>query len=477
MGNQANPITAGWLESMKSFVQYALVLGIIVGAVFGLTFLTQNTRSPIEKPVAPDPAKISAELSGPPLRIPEKTAEWDKDDPLYAAEFERGTNGHYDFWVWNSHAEPVNVALLKATCVCSKIHVGVVPEEEMARWRQRTMELGGVNASLGLLGVPNLAAVLAYRDLSGKVKWTELDRRDKNASAASMNIPAAPSPDTPQMAIIRMAWEGKDVKAERLIADVQHRIGTTTDVTPFEVRAIIVPPTMLSTPIVFAGDLNFNARRESEIYCWSPTRDHFQVTIEDSSHDPCIEVGPPRLLNAAEREAVTRSLRATNQIPPTKMRCAYAIPIVVHERRDGSQLDLGPLNRKLVVRTDTSPDPTWVSLQGTVRGSIDVGEGNDQDRVNLGAFRSDRVHEKTVIVTAKDANIQLRFKKASPEYLNVTLTELTGPVGFRQWKLKVEIEPDRVSGVLPPDSAIYLETVSTPPRPIRVPVIGNGTIR
>jgi hypothetical protein len=159
------------------------------------------------------------------------------------------------------------------------------------------------------------------------------------------------------------------------------------------------------------------------------------------------------------------------------MRTAYEIPVVVHERRGPAQLDLGPLNRKLVLRTDASPDPMWVSLQGMVRGAIDVGEGKDQDRVNLGSFRYDQRHDKTVIVTAKDPNIQLRFKKAFPDYLNVSFTELSGPAGFRQWKLNVEVEPNRVSGLLPADSAVYLETVSTPPRAIRIPVMGNGTVR
>jgi hypothetical protein len=462
---------------MKSFVQYALLLGIIVGAVFGLTFLTQNARTPVEKPIQSDPTKSYDAIAGPPLRIREKTAEWDRGDSMYAAEFERGTNGHYDFWVSNLHAEPVNVALLKASCVCSKIHVGIIPADEMAGWQQRTWELGGISAAMDLLGVPNLAAVLAYRDLSGKIRWSELERRDKNASAGSTTVPAAHSPEKPQMAIIRMDWEGRDVKADRLIAEVQHRIGTTTDVTPFEVRVMIVPPVMVSTPVVSVGELNFNDRRNGMIYCWSATRDQFQVTIEDASHDPCIEAGPPRLLNDEERMAVTQMLRGSNQIPPTKMRTAYAIPVVVHERRGSAQLDLGPLNRKLELRTDTSPDPMWISLQGMIRGAIDVGEGKEQDRVNLGSFRSDRPHDKTVIVTAKDPNIQLRFKKVSPDYLNVSLTELTGSIGFRQWRLKVEVEPDRVAGLLPADSAVYLETVATPPRAIRIPVMGNGTVR
>src|SRR5437016_1086281 len=106
---------------MKSLVQYAAVLAVIVGAVFGLTFLTQNTRAPVEKPSGP--VSPTGPISGSPLRIAEKIAVWDEDDPLYAAEFERGGRGHYDFWVSNPNAEPVNVALLTASCVCTEVQI------------------------------------------------------------------------------------------------------------------------------------------------------------------------------------------------------------------------------------------------------------------------------------------------------------------------------------------------------------------
>jgi hypothetical protein len=159
------------------------------------------------------------------------------------------------------------------------------------------------------------------------------------------------------------------------------------------------------------------------------------------------------------------------------MRTAYAVPVIVHERRGAAQLDLGPLNRRLRFTTDVMPDPALLSLQGLVRGNVEVGEGADQDRVNLGAFRADRPHEKTVMVTAKQPNLQLRVKSKNPDYLEVALTESPGPAGLRQWKLRVEVDANKVSGVLPSDSAVFLETVADPPRAIRIPVIGNGTMR
>jgi hypothetical protein len=462
--------------SMKSIAQYAVLLVIIVGGVFGLTFLTQNTRTPIEKKAGGEADK-SGPRSGMPLDILQIKAEWDADDPQYAAEFERGIRGHYDFWMRNLRDEPVNAALLTASCVCTEVQLGIVPPAEMAAWRKRNEDLAPANVALGLIGVPNLAGVLTNNGLGNKVKWTVLNRRDKDPSAPSVKVPPADPANGPQWALLRMGWDTKETKSMRLTADIQHSVGNLTEITHFEVPTLIVPPAMISTPTLNVGDLNFNERREVTLYVWSATRDHFSVTIEDLSHDPCIDAGPPRLLTPEERIAVTHALRANVQIPPTKMRCGYEVPITVYERRGSAQLDLGPLNRKLMLLADVGPEPTLVALQGMVRGAIDIGAGVDQDRVNLGAFPAKSPHEKTVIVTAKDANVQLRFKKANPDYLAVTLTESPGPIGFKQWRLRVEIDANKVSGLLPSDSAIYLETVATPPRAIRIPVIGNGTAR
>jgi hypothetical protein len=81
------------------------------------------------------------------------------------------------------------------------------------------------------------------------------------------------------------------------------------------------------------------------------------------------------------------------------------------------------------------------------------------------------------MVSAREPNVQLRVKSASPEYLNVTLTELPGSVALRQWKLQVGIDGNKLSGLLPLDSAVYLETVGPSPRAIRIPVFGNATVR
>jgi hypothetical protein len=463
---------------MKSILQYAALLIVIIGAVFGLTFLTQNTSAPVEKKGSGVGDAAETE-SGSPLTVIEKEAVWDENDRAYKAEFEQGSHGHYDFWVSNSHSKPVDVALLTTSCMCTEVQLGIIPPAEWHAWRRRVDDLAPVNVLMGLVRAPNLAGMLAHNGFGEKVQWTTLARRDKNSTATEAHVPPADSTTGPQWAVIRMSWDGKS--SQNLQADVQHRIGTNTEVTRFQVPISIVPPVLISNPALSIGDLNFNEQREVVVFVWSATRDDFTVSIEDPSHDPCIVAGPPRRMTPEERTTIPLALRATDKIPPTKMRSGYIIPIVVYERRDGKQLELGPLSRRLTVRTDAIPDPTMVLVQGTVRGLVDVGEAGDKatekDRVNLGTFRADRVKETTVMVSAREPNVNLRLKSVRPDYLNVSLTELPGSVGLPQWKLQVTVEANRVSGLLPGDSAIYLETVGPSPRAIRIPVVGNATVR
>lgn len=460
---------------MKSTIQYGLLLALVVGAVFGLTFFRQNTRSPVEKPVLD--GGLGRKYDGPPLYVRQKTAEWDRDDPQYAAELEKGGNGAYDFWVSNAHSEPVIASLFSKSCVCTEVDIGVIPVADIAAWRKRSTDLIAVNLATNLFGAPNLTAVLTCDQLARKPQWSTIFAREKDPTASSVYIPAADPTAGPQLAVVRMKWDGREVKAQVLTAIIQHRLGDQFETTRFEVPVNIVPAVMISSPAVAVGEMNFNDRREQVIYCWSATRDSFTVTVEEKSPHPCIVVGAPRQLESAERLEATKNLRAAGLIGPTRMRCAYAIPVTVYERTGGSQLDLGPFMRRIALRSSTSPDEAILVVQGMVRGNIEIGEDADRDRVNLGGFRADRPHEKDVEVRAKDADVQLRFKSASPDFLNVTLTETSGGSAFRRWKLHVEIDADRASGFLPPNSAIYLETVSNPPRAIRIPVVGNATVR
>ncbi len=465
----AHPLHRGSL-AMKSFLQIGLTLIVIVGGVFLITFGTQFTRAPIEPvPVA---TKGEATLTGLPLRVPERKAVWDSTDEDYAAEFEVGTKGYYDFWVSNVHSKPARVTAEYKSCVCADVQIAIVPAT--AR-RDLATQIAPLEAAFGLLGVPSLSAPLTTPKLLSSLKFDSMLVASPSALPTVVEIPAADPIAGPQLAVVRLCFHGKEAKPLRVVANVRAVVdGLPPETTEFEASTNIIPPVIISPVLLPFGSLGPNDVRERAIYAWSPTRDHFQVKAEEAFHDACIEVQAPRPMTAEERRTLPYVMRAEGVAGNTRIKSGYVIKVVVRERRGDKQLELGPLNRKVTVSCPDQPEATIV-LTGTIRGGIRVGEGSDQDRINFATFRADREAVRTVIVTSMEPGLDLELKGKTPDFLNVSLEPYEGTPGIRQWRLRVEIEPNKHSGFLPGESAVYLQTKTTPPRSIRIPVVGNAT--
>jgi hypothetical protein len=456
---------------MKSLLQVGLTLAVIVGGVFVITFGTQFTRTPVAP--APVAAKGEATLTGLPLKVPERKAVWDSSDEDYAAELEVGTKGHYDFWVSNVHPKPVRATAEYKSCVCADVQIALVPPEARLSLAKTVAPL---EAAFGLLGVPSLAAPIATPKMLAAIgKFESMGVATPASQPTVVTIPAADPVAGPQLAIVRLNFNRKESKPLRVVANLRAFVeGLPPETTEFEASTVIVPPVIVSPVLINFGSLGPNDVREKAIIAWSPTREQFQVEAEEVFHDPCIEVRPPRPMTAEERATLPYVMRAEGISGNTRIKSGYVIKVGLHERRDGKQLELGPLNRKVAVRSPEQPEVT-VLLGGTVRGGVRVGEGTDQDRVNLATFRADRDVAKTVIVTSTEPGLDLELKGKTPDFLNVSFVPYEGAPGVRQWQLRVEIEPNKHSGFLPGESAVYLQTKTTPPRSIRIPVVGNAT--
>jgi hypothetical protein len=452
---------------MKALLSAVAVIAVLVVGVFGLSFMTQNTRKPTERPSdSPKPDRVVI-----PLVIREKVAVWDPSDPSYATEIEKGTKGYYDFWISNPHPKPVTVALKSKSCTCAEVHLGLVPpaDWDAARLREATLA-----TALHLAGALDWAVPLALTPIAQSVKWKKL-LYDRNAPPVAVQVPAADPQVGPQMMILRLGWDAKEVKSMRLVAEIVHQLDGPPETTGFEVPVVIVPPVQESTNALSVGELRYGEHHDATLVCWSSTRPDFDLRVEEMRNDPCIEIAPSRRLTADECQALPRQLLQAGLINgQTRPRCGYAVRITVYEHRDGHQLELGPLLRRLVVNKGTDTEFT-VTLAGTVRGSVRVGDANDRDRIDLGSFRADRPFEKTVIVSSTEPGVQLKVADKTPDVLDVALDETSASGGIRQWKLRVGVPADALAGFLPPESAVYLETASNPPRRVRVPITGNAT--
>ena len=455
-------------------LQVVVLLAVLVGGVFGLTLLTQYTKAPVQR--AAD--KAGPGRSVPPLRVPENQAVWDTNDTNYVAEFEKGPQGqgHYDFWVSNANPKPVSVSLLSKSCTCAEVKLGIVPAAALAAARaanpSRQEVLGD---KLGVSSPPGVDVLKEFPELAKAVEWHPLVR-ERDLPPVPVTVPAADPTAGTQLAVIRLGWEARDVKSMRLAAEVQHQFDNNLETTRFEVPLQIVPPLLVSAPSLNIGDLSYGEQRDARLFIWSATRPAIDdLRVEEVLHDPCTEVGAPVPLNSKELEQLPTYLLQSGMTPQrTKPRCAYVVKVTVSEHRGNNQLELGPLSRKLLVKgADEQEVP--VMLTGHVRGAIRVGEANDRDRIDLGSFRAERPWEKEIIVTSSDPNLRLEVVQKVPESLKVELKDQRGGLGQKRWRLWIGVEPNTFSGLLPSDTAVYLQTLTNPPRRMRVPVTGNAT--
>src|SRR5581483_3343074 len=232
---------------MKSILQGGALVAVLVGGVFGLTFLTQYTRKP-----APPPDNIDIKPTVRPLVIRENVGVWDPNDPDYTREVEKGGKGHYDFWVSNPNPKPVAVAVISKSCTCAEVHIGLIPPPT---WLDIRRQQAALATALHLVGAPDWAVPLPLAPLPGIVKWQRL-LYDRNEPPHPVPIPPADPQAGPQFAIVRLGWNAKEPKAMRLVAEVQQQYEATQETTKFEVPVVIVNPILESNNNLSFGDLH-----------------------------------------------------------------------------------------------------------------------------------------------------------------------------------------------------------------------------
>lgn len=439
-------------------LQVTIALLVVVGLIGLATFASQYTRTSITRtPPSDTPVATAANVS--PLTITERIAVWSAGDSQYTEEMEKGSKTHYDFWVSNPHAQPVTVTLLHKSCICTTALLGLFSPEDLSAARKLLAEP---------VKRPEASALLA------RVQWHPLFEGTKEIP---VTVPPADGAD-PQPAIIRLEVEGRDNGAKRLTADIQHQLPDgSTEVSRFEVPVHVVSGLQVSPSTLSVGEMKANDRRDLEFLAWTPTRNAVAVKVEEPTGDPCIAIAPPEHLSAAEAEKAGKDMMAANPgMAHTRIRDAYRIKLTVFERRAGRQLDLGPLSRRVVLNTGTNTETT-VTITGMVRGEIRIGDASDKDRVDLGSFRADHPHDKTVIVSSLEPGLKLGVDSKAPEELQVQLQEQPPDGGPRRWQLTVSVPAGTLSGPLSADSAVVLRTQAEPPRRIRIPVTGNAFSR
>ncbi len=445
---------------MKSAIQITALLVVIIGGVFGVTFLTQFTRSTDKPSGGPSPPPVPKEL----IRCAEKTPEWGKvlGIPGYTSlEIEVGSKGHYDFLVQNLTDQPVKIIREpQANCTCTNLSIffGVISDDAGAKLASmKTLPLG-----------PEIEPYV------GGVQWKLLEADATRGPSAPETLPGS-EPARPRFGVVRFGWEAVHEKMTTIKVNIVARQGPAADYLPLEVPITVRAPVLASTENLVLGDIQPDETKEESLFIWSPTRDHFDATAQLVAPDRCIQVAPPRLLTPDELKALPVALaQSAGAKSVSRMRCAYAIKVTAHERLGENQLELGPLARRIVIKVGKETE-LMILVTGTVRGPIEIGTGAERDRVDFRVFRSDRGAEKSVEIKSSIPGVQLMVDHVTPDSIKAELEPRTSAFGERSWKLTVVIPPDAAAGLLPSDSAIYLRTNSSPPRRVRIPVTGNAS--
>ncbi len=270
--------------------------------------------------------------------------------------------------------------------------------------------------------------------------------------------------------MVRLSWEGKKAGPERLHARLwteQEPHGRLPAET-LQAAVTFVPPVLVEPAVVKVRDLTASGQQETaEFTAWSATRASFPLAVQEEK--------PGGHIACTWKPLTEEQLREFARSQKLPVKAGYRVSVTVHERREGAPLDLGPLERKLLVTGPAGSEPAAVRVAGLVRGAVATASPEDAEGIHLRSFSTAAGAGKTVPLVAEDEKVQLRLEAATPDYLDVRLEPRETTDGRRRWDLHVKVPPRAVVGPLPPEAAVILRLEGTAPRRLRLPVSGQGT--
>jgi hypothetical protein len=426
---------AGAAVPPRLFTRVVLPLVLFVGIVAAVAWVTQNLpswRAP--KVVQQVPADKVL------LQFDQQKAVWDEKEPEYAAEFEFGKDGYYNFPFTNATSAPVEFGLSYMSCGCSKVKACVLNYEELQAYKKDKKD--------------------------DNLRWQTLPKDE----ARGLTVPPGAG------GIVRLTWEVRKVSSQNSLfiklwnKDPSGKRGPEIDM---GASVSFVMPVQYSPQIKDFGNLGPHSVERAHFWFWSATRDRFDLDVREKKEDPCF-VFRATPLTVEECGKLAEKLKTESGIR-TRIKAAYRVEVEVHEQRGGRQLDLGPFQRYVPMAIDhpVGEDPKGPELKGWVRGDIVIGSPEDRGHIDFRSFPLNSAKERRVPLYT-EGGVKLTREQV-PDYLDVDLTEKETVNNKTHWDLRAVVRPGVLRpGSLPDDSAIILRTNSMPPRRIRIPIQGNA---
>jgi len=464
---------------MKTVTRVVLPLLVLVGLVFGIAYVSQFTakKTNIDGPRSDDPNPKSSAAADP-LRFAEYQANWEKSsdidlssDPAEAAvrDIEIGTQNHYDFWFHNPHDRNAIIGLNEASCTCAGVSVGAIPDPYWNEW----IAFRGISGLLAPTG-ESLLGPIAGLSLLHSVQWEDMPQGSSGRKEIAPRSSVNGKPN-----ILRLRWDAKERREDvvRLHVDIFQQLGEFTTSRRFEARYSVVPMLTVNPQQIDVGEIPAGGKREVACVAVSTTRDRFDIDTKigpepsDVDH-PCFQISKLARLSAEECAELSR-LMSTSKAK-LKVRGGYRFVVSVFDMRDGKQLDLGPISRRLDISIPGSGKAAIIPIQGLIRGDVEVHGANAQGRVDLGSFKIDRSQVVSVRLSTLRSDFDLTIDHVTDTAVKATLVSEPAREGRKQWRLTIEIPAYSMAGPIPSTTAVVLNTMGPKSRQLRIPLSGNA---
>jgi hypothetical protein len=489
--------------------QWTLALVVLVVMVFLVTFAMNYVSGPTDpgsgKPTGDGKEKQAASLAQ--LTFPVR-AYPDTKQPGAAAsiDWEHRKPGHQDFWFVNDNPEAVRFGLDHKNCTCTGVQVLLLQDPQRYQKRKDEVEkaataaaeaVRAVAAGTGLSPLPLVPAVPAPAEPAAKDP--ELAEMAAAAKKLSLEGPTDEVTVPPGGAgWVRVLWTGEKAGPQNLKATLWFGARGAGSTAVLLVNANFLPPLRIPENELVAKEVRSPLPLASLPYkdsflVWSSTRPSFELAAQVIKTDGRLAsdpftIGKPERLSAQECQALEKDLGYADA---GKVLCAYRVPLTIHKQSaDGkTAIDLGPLRRQLEFSIVGDPDvePVRPVFMATIQGDVQVGNGREIGRVDLGPFNRDVGSKKVdlVLSTTRPGVTLTIDRQRTSSFLTAHLSEPEeAPGGRRIWKLTVSVEPNKASGRFRreddptyQDSAVYVNTTGVETRSIRIPVSGEAIDR
>jgi hypothetical protein len=400
---------------MKSALKIIVPLVVLVGVVFGITFLSMYTPKPAEQ------TDKGNEDPEPPLRFFTSQRKWDPlsdelPNRVFPPFFEPGEGAHRaPFWFENRNPKSVLAQLKHVSCgSCSGMEVAVIPAEKSKRLIARDFEAAAVGTLPPFLD-PAAAAIFravsaagTAADLFHGLEWKGYEFKDTRD--ASFEIPPGSAERfAPQWGILNLTFKPKEHPKLPLVTQFATAVKETGKVgeARFEIFYTDVEPFYVEPTAVSVGELTDSSPpRTEDLVVYSLTRGPGRandlkppavaVEIPNAAGDPgkLVAAGAAVPLSEGERRALGEKLAIDRKWPEgatVTVTAAYRVPVTVSPKVGSERLDIGLLERDLWVSvpgvsTSHGDSRKKVTLKGTVVGDVFLADG--KDALDLGSFKA-----------------------------------------------------------------------------------------